>query len=938
MSSNIWVFVFIILSMVLKFHYGVPCESKQGKFKVGNNDSFPWISMRLPDKVVPLHYDILIHPNLTSLKFSGMVVIEVLIKHDTDFIVLHSKGLEITFASILLEADWKTDNEEMNLNVLEHKAHEQIAIMANETLLTNQKYRLHIRFQASLADGFDGFYKSTYLTSVGEERVLATTDFEPTAARMAFPCFDEPSFKATFSIKIRRERQHITLSNMPKIQTLELSDGLVEDYFNVTKKMSTYLVAYIVCDFRSVSANTSSDIKVSVYAVPEKWNQTQYALEVAVKILEFFENYFNISYPLPKLDLIAIPDFQSGAMENWGLITYRETSLLYDAQTSSLSDKQWVTKVIAHELAHQWFGNLVTMDWWNDLWLNEGFARYMELVSINSIFPDLQIDEYFLSVCFGAISRDSLKSSHPISNAAETPTQIMEMFDSVSYDKGACLLNMLKDFLTEEVFWEGVTRYLKKYSYRNAKSDDLLNILSLTCPEEDFILGHSCYTSTQHRYFKEPPHLKETMDSWILQMGVPLIVVENNGNQIIVHQERFLKGIFQDDPEWEEIQSGYLWHVPLAYITSDSDNIGRHLLKTKSDIIQLEKEVKWIKFNPNMNGYYLVHYEGNGWETLVQLLNQNHTVLSNKDRTNLIHNIFQLVSVGKVSLHHGLDLLLYLKNETDNLPLLQGIGYLEVLYQMMERRGISDVANNLKKFILQHFGDFIERQTWSDEGSISEKKLRTELLRLACQLHNKQCIEKAKQLFDNWMASNSSSSIPTDVLRTVYIIGAQSPDGWNYLLEKYRLSLSSSEKNKILSGLTRTRDTDKLTELLELCMKGDVIKTQDLASVVATISINPDGQYLAWEFVKNNWNKLLEKFDVGSFSIRGILYGTTAHFSSNKDLEDVKMFFKFLKEQGQELTVADVAVEMIQKNIKWLERNLQVLRKWLENVLSNEAS
>nr|XP_006013195.1 PREDICTED: endoplasmic reticulum aminopeptidase 2-like [Latimeria chalumnae] len=613
-----------------------------------NGQPFPWDNMRLPDRIIPIHYDLLVHPNLTTLNFTASVKIEIVVQQETNSIIMHSKDLVISKARLITEDKFGTNSLGTLLQVFEYPPFEQIALKTPELLSASGRYIVHIDYSADLADGFDGFYKSTYKTKDGEIRVIATTDFEPTSARMAFPCFDEPSFKANFSIKIRRESRHIALSNMPKVRTTELEGGLFEDQFDVSVKMSTYLVAFIVCDFKSVSDTTSTGIKVSIYAAPDKWNQTHYALKAAVKLLEFYEYYFNIYYPLPKQDLIAIPDFQSGAMENWGLITYRETSLLYDPETSSVSDKLWITKVIGHELAHQWFGNLVTMEWWNDIWLNEGFARYMELVSINSTYPEMDIDDYFLGVCFGAIARDSLNSSRSISNPAETPTQIKEMFDTVSYDKGACILNMLKDFLTEDVFQSGVVRYLRRHSYGNAKNEDLWSSLVDTCAEEDFVSGGFCYTASQavknaYRFAGEHLDIKAMMNTWTLQKGIPLIVVEHNKSTIKVQQERFLKGVFREDPQWASMQSGYLWQVPLTYITSNFKSVGRHLLKTKSDIIELDEEASWVKFNVDMNGYYIVHYEGDGWNHMMQLLDQNHTHFSYKDRTSLIHNAFQLV-------------------------------------------------------------------------------------------------------------------------------------------------------------------------------------------------------------------------------------------------------------------------------------------------------
>ncbi|MBN3271087.1 ERAP2 aminopeptidase, partial [Polyodon spathula] len=882
--------------------------------------------LRLPDTIIPAHYHLLVHPNLTTLNFSASVRIEVDVKQSTDSIILHSKGLLITKATI--EAETGASESRKPLQVLEYPPHEQIALVSSDVLLSGGKYFVCIDYAANLSDGFYGFYKSTYRSKDGETRVLASTHFEPTSARMAFPCFDEPVFKANYSVVIRRGDKQIALSNMPKVKTVELGGGIFEDHFDVSVRMSTYLVAFIVCDFKSVSQITSTGIEVSIYAVPDKWDQTHYALEAAVKLLEFYEQYFNIYYPLPKQDLVAIPDFQSGAMENWGLTTYRETSLLFDAETSSASDKLWVTMVIGHELAHQWFGNLVTMQWWNDIWLNEGFARYMEFVSVDATYPELQVGDYLLDTCFAAIGRDSMNSSRPISSAAENPTQIKEMFDTVSYDKGACILHMLRSFLTEDIFQSGIVRYLKKFSYRNAKNEDLWNSIANTCSEEDFTSGEFCYSSSQasknaYQYAGEHLDLKAMMNTWTLQKGIPLIIVERRGSTVTLRQERFLKAILPSDPVWASLQQGYLWHVPLTYITSNSKNIGRHLLETQSDSIELEEEVSWVKFNADMNGYYVVHYEGDGWDSLINLLERNHTALSHKDRTNLIHNAFQLVSSGRLTLDRSLDLSRYLRHETHNIPLLQGLGYLEAFYRMIEKRNITD------NYILQYFKAVIDKQTWSDEGSVSDRRLRSEVLGLACDLGYPPSVKKAHQLFVDWVESNSTLSLPTDVIETVYSVGAQSAEGWAYLLEKYQVSMSGAEKNKILRALTSSKDTGKLLRLLELGMEGDVIRTQDLSTVIYSVSRNPIGHFLAWDFVKKHWSELVEKFHLGSFCIRNIIIGTTAQFSSKEELEEVKMFFESIREQSSQLRVTQVAIENLEKNIKWLERNLETLRDWL---------
>ncbi|XP_020388085.1 endoplasmic reticulum aminopeptidase 2 isoform X2 [Rhincodon typus] len=928
----------LILGLLCQFMLCISDQDSGDFPSATNGQKFPWNKMRLPDKITPVHYDLLIHPNLTTLNFTGLAKIQIFVLQETSSIILHSKHLEIIKATIALTNDEAT-HPESNLYILEYPPYEQIALENAKPLASGETYIINIYYIANLSDGFYGFYKSSYQTPDGKTRVLASTHFEPTSARMAFPCFDEPSFKANFSIKIRREKQHIALSNMPMINSFPVGD-IFEDHFDVSVRMSTYLVAFIVCDFTSVSAVTSTGIKVSIYAAPDKWSQTHYALEAAVKLLEFYEHYFNIYYPLPKQDLVAIPDFQSGAMENWGLTTYRETSLLYHPETSSASDKLWITMVIGHELAHQWFGNLVTMEWWNDIWLNEGFARYMEFVSVDSSYPELQVDDYFLNTCFGAMGRDSMNSSRPISTPAENPTQIEEMFDTVSYDKGACILHMLRNFLTEEVFQRGLVHYLRKHSYRNAKNEDLWNSMANTCTEEDFTSGGFCYSASQaaknaYLYAGEHLDIKAIMNTWTLQQGIPVIIVDHNGSSVRLQQERFLKGVLPEDPTWDSLQSGYLWHVPLTYITSSSKTIGRHLLKTKTDHIELDGETQWVKFNVDMNGYYIVHYKHAGWDSLINLLWQNHTLLSQKDRANLIHNAFQLVSAGKLSLDRALDLTRYLRHEDKIIPVLQGLGYFEVYYKMVLNRKISDVAANLKGYILQFFKHLIDKQSWSDDGTVSERSLRSNLLELVCELEYLPCVQKASDYFNQWRKSNGTMNLPTDVLQVVYSVGAQSSDGWDYLLKKYTQSVSGAEKNKIVSALTSSRDPEKLERLLELGMQGDIIKLQNLAHVVVGVSRNPSGQFLAWNFVKKNWNKLIEKFQLGSFPVRWIMLGTTSHFSSKEELKEVELFFDSIKEHSSQLRCTQLALESIQKNIRWLERNLDVLRSWLLNIIAN---
>ncbi|XP_034728016.1 endoplasmic reticulum aminopeptidase 1b [Etheostoma cragini] len=894
-----------------------------------NGQPFPWDRMRLPKTISPFHYDLTIHPNLTTLHFTGVVRIQLDVHEDTSIIVLHAKQMQISNVWLLAPEGVRP------LQVLEYPRFHQLALLSDSVLTKGRRYEVQLGFAANLSDSFHGFYKSSYLTSSGEVRVMASTQFEATFARGAFPCFDEPAFKAKFTIRIIREPRHITISNMPKVKTVELPGGLLEDHFDTTVKMSTYLVAYIVSDFLSVSKTTRHGVQISVYAVPEKINQTAFALDAAVELLDFYEDYFDIPYPLPKQDLAAIPDFQSGAMENWGLTTYRETGLLFDPEKSSASDKLGITKVIAHELAHQWFGNLVTMEWWNDLWLNEGFAKFMEFISLDVTYPELQVDDFFLGKCFEAMEVDSLSSSHPVSTPVENPTQIQEMFDDVSYDKGACILNMLRDFLTPEAFEIGIIRYLKRYSYQNTVNSHLWESLTNICSSDDldegrmkhkeFCFKRDLQSGASKWYSGDELDVRAIMDTWTLQEGFPLVTVEVRGREVRLSQERYLK---TDDYTLTE---GFLWQIPLTYMTSASNTTHRFLLKTKSDVLYLPEEVDWVKFNVDMSGYYMVHYAGEGWNSITKLLQHNHTALSSNDRASLIHNVFQLVSTDKVRLDTALELSLYLSRETEIMAVTQGFGELVPLYKLMEKRDMAALENQMKDYIVDLFRGLIDRQQWTDSGSVSERMLRSYLLLFGCVRNYAPCVTKATQLFNSWRDSDGTMSLPVDITMAVFVIGARTPEGWDFLFEKYRRSMQMSVKSRMKTAMAISPLQDKLQWMMEQSLHGEVMKTQDLPDVIVSVSKNPRGYKLAWDFLRANWHTLIKKFDLGSSTISYLVTGVTNQYSTREMLDEVRSFFGSLTEEsGSEMRCIRQTYETIEENIRWMDTNLPLLQTWLD--------
>nr|XP_015307205.1 PREDICTED: leucyl-cystinyl aminopeptidase isoform X1 [Macaca fascicularis] len=869
-----------------------------------NGKLFPWAQIRLPTAIVPLRYELNLHPNLTSMTFRGSVTISVQALQVTWNIILHSTGHNISRVTFMSAVS----SQEKQVEILEYPYHEQIAIVAPEALLAGHNYTLKIEFSANISSSYYGFYGFSYTDESNEKKYFAATQFEPLATRSAFPCFDEPAFKATFIIRIIRDEQYTALSNMPKKSSVVLEDGLVQDEFSESVKMSTYLVAFIVGEIKNLSQDINGTL-VSIYAVPEKIGQVHYALETTVKLLEFYQNYFEIQYPLKKLDLVAIPDFEAGAMENWGLLTFREETLLYDNNTSSMADRKLVTKIIAHELAHQWFGNLVTMKWWNDLWLNEGFATFMEYFSLEKIFKELSSYEDFLDARFKTMKKDSLNSSHPISSSVQSSEQIEEMFDSLSYFKGASLLLMLKTYLSEDVFQHAVVLYLHNHSYASIQSDDLWDSFN--------------------EVTNQTLDVKRMMKTWTLQKGFPLVTVQKKGKQLFIQQERFFLNM---KPEIQPSDTSYLWHIPLSYVT-EGRNYSKYqsvsLLDKKSGVINLTEEGLWVKVNINMNGYYIVHYADDDWEALINQLKINPYVLSDKDRANLINNIFELAGLGKVPLQRAFDLINYLGNENHTAPITEALFQTGLIYNLLEKLGYMDLASRLVTRVFKLLQNQIQQQTWTDEGTPSMRELRSALLEFACTHNLGNCSATAMKLFDDWMASNGTQSLPTDVMTTVFKVGAKTDKGWSFLLGKYISIGSEAEKNKILEALASSEDVRKLYWLMKSSLNGDNIRTQKLSFIIRTVGRHFPGHLLAWDFVKENWNKLVQKFHLGSYTIQSIVAGSTYLFSTKAHLSEVQAFFENQSEATFRLRCVQEALEVIQLNIQWMEKNLKSLTWWL---------
>ncbi|MDZ4260637.1 MAG: M1 family metallopeptidase [Candidatus Sungbacteria bacterium] len=429
----------------------------------------------LSTEVNPTNYRISLAPDFTDFTFSGVEDISLSISKPVRAITLHGVGLTVFGSFLAFGDDWDDDIHSVSVDANEQT---ETTTFAFDREIPAGHAVFHIFFKGILADNLSGLYRSRVDMGDGTTRVMATTQFEATDARKAFFCIDEPARKATFEVSLVSPPDFVAISNMPVAEKTRNSVGCDVYRFEKTPVMSTYLLAFIIGPMEWVETISRDGVLVRVYTMPGKKEQGLFALDVASRILPFFNDYFGIAYPLPKLDLIALQDFAAGAMENWGAITYRETALLFDPVNSSPAMKQRIAIVVAHEIAHQWFGNLVTMDWWNDLWLNEGFASWIEYLAVDHLFPEWDIWTQFVASDFSAaLDLDGLKNSHPIEQEVGHPDEISELFDAVSYSKGSVVIRMLQNYLGKEVFAAGLHHYLTRHAYGNAKTSDLRKAL-----------------------------------------------------------------------------------------------------------------------------------------------------------------------------------------------------------------------------------------------------------------------------------------------------------------------------------------------------------------------------------------------------------------------------------------------------------------------------
>lgn len=842
----------------------------------------------------PHHYNLTLKPNFKEFTFYGEETISLSIAKNTKTITLNSIEIEIEKAHFFQDG---AEHEVVNISYDEHM---ELVIFEFPKHLKVGKGELKLKFKGTLNDKLRGFYRSKYFIE-GKERYLATTQFEATDARRAFPCFDEPSLKATFDVNLLVPPDMVAISNTIENKVLEHDYGYKIFKFAPTPKMSTYLLAFIIGDFEYIEGKTEDGVKVRVFTTRGKKEQVKFALDFATKALSFYTKYFDIPYPLPGLDLIAIPDFSAGAMENWGAITFRESSILIDPKHSSAINKQRVATVISHEIAHMWFGNLVTMQWWTHLWLNEGFASYIEYLAVDHLFPQWDIWTQFVFLDQGvALSLDSLKNTHPIEVEIYHPSEISEIFDNVSYSKGASVIRMLAQYLGPKDFRDGLRHYLKKHSYANAVTQDLWNAFE--------------------EISKKP--IKNMMKNWTSKPGYPFITVKEGKTDLKLSQTRFYASILSK----KESRDKTTWNIPIEVLYQNSKTPQNFLMEEKTFSIPKPNKNTWVKLNADESSFIRVNYPEKYLLLLKNAIREGK--LSPLNRLGTIRDAFSLSEAGFLPLSQALELDLGFKEELNytvwqvlasqiqQVDNLIGAESFYPLYQLFCRSLFSKVA--------KHIG-------W--EEAKNEIHTTTLLRNLALfnygYFKDPDTVARAFKLFKE--AVKNKGNVPPNIRTTVYLLVANygTEDEYQTLIERYKATDSHQEKDRIGISLGYFKDRILLQKTLDFSLSS-FVKSQDTVFIVREVAGNPLGRNLAWEFVENNWLEFKKRYCGGHFLLSNLINSFSV-FTESQKADHIEKFFISNPVHEAARSIAQT-LEKIRSNADWLSRDKRGIENYLKTL------
>ncbi|XP_055597305.1 LOW QUALITY PROTEIN: aminopeptidase N-like [Uranotaenia lowii] len=864
-----------------------------GKFVCGQIEAAHY---RLPDNTFPLKYDVTLSVDLAKSSFSGTVRIALNATRNTDNVTLNVRDLNI-LATKLTAVDG-TGAELRIMGYVMQNDSEMVSFRIDGQLNANRAYQLDIDFTGAIKNDLKGLYKSSYYRDA-EERFIATTFNAAAFARKIFPCYDEPQLKAKFRLRIYHDRQLHALSNMPVERRTDEANpnGFSLTVFEESPEMSTYLLAFVVSDFQV----RQLDNMFGAYAQQSVINSTVYALNFTRQAIGHMNLFFNRPYQLPKLDIVAVDDFLMGAMENWGLITYKTSRIAYREGLDKTEKLQAVTKIVFHELIHQWFGNEVTCAWWSYVWLNEGFAVFLESYVLDQMRPDWQImDQFLVNEMHPVMERDVIPKTRPMTIPINSPQEIEKIYDFVVYPKAASVIRMIASIVGSEIFNDFIIQYLSDRSYNSSTEDDLIRVLQMVIQKHGLQI----------------PTLSLIIKSWTSNPSFPLVSVKRDYSENVLQLSAIPAKTFE---------------IPLSFISKAyASNLSWLSSTEDSKILSLENipSSDWILLNPNQNGYYRVNYDTQSWNLLSQALQQDHNQIPKLSRAQLINDCLYFVLHKQLPVEILLDILSYLPHEKGLVPLKAGFKGFRTLSRLIRGNDLEQSYIGMQTKILEQLYRSMLNNTETDHVS---KLYRYEVRRIACEMAVPQCLEFAINHFEVF------ETIDADYRSTVLcgaIKSSSSSTVWTMTLKRLTYIVRNFEQKRIhleefediLYGLGCAIREDQATSLLLLSLsRTDTLEPADrikMFNLMANSGVNGTNEALQalneeYDTLKRNYGSVTEIVDNlrNSISTQEQLRQLNQIISTNTDL-DLKPTLHEVYEEARQ-------------NVQWTDQNLPSIAKWI---------
>ncbi|MCA9344892.1 M1 family metallopeptidase [Candidatus Saccharibacteria bacterium] len=776
---------------------------------------------RLFEQFNPHHYILDITPDIEKLQFSGSVIISgKKTGKPSKRITLHQKELKIASVHII-KHDKSGDSEIKITRQNVHRSFDELRIHTAEMLYPGN-YTISVSFSGEITKAMNGIYPCFYQENNIEKRIIAT-QFESHHAREVFPCIDEPEAKATFELSLvhKPDLTVISNTNIDKQEKIHDNKHFVRSSFKRTPLMSTYLLAFIYGDLEYKQAKTKAGVVIRTYATPDKVKFADFALDVAVKCLDYYNQYFDIPYPLEKCDMIALPDFASGAMENWGCITYREHGVLVDPKNTSLDSRQYVAMVVAHELTHQWFGNLVTMRWWTDLWLNEGFASWFEYLALDHIFPEWKMwTQFAVDDQQQAFRADALEHTHPVEVEVKHPDEIRTIFDSISYHKGASVIHMLYHYLGAPDFQKGLQYYLLKHSYKNTDTTDLWEAL-----EE--VSGKP---------------VAKFMNAWTSTEGYPVVKADITNKKVQLSQQRFVLN------PTHKTKSGN-WPIPMLTNAKNQPDIF-----DKQKMQLTGQDFSGFRLNADSSGFYRTIYNASHLQTLASQIKSGH--FSPLSRLSLLADISECAKAGLIETTEVLQFMKAYVNEEDNAvwDIMAGvIGGIRSLIADDQLR--EDMKPYIRQLVSKELGRLgLEK---NPKDSYFDQLLRPTIVGLAALADEPEVVNYLLGKFDNTKPKELTIEIDPDLRSAVFSAVARrgKSSDFDKLVKMHNKSSFSEERLNLCMAICSFKDTKLIDKALNMIVSPEV-RLQDVSYWIAYCFSNRNGHDLTWEWLKTNWEWL----------------------------------------------------------------------------------